>query len=212
MKTLRFSGLVCVALAMFVLPAAAQTPDGVTPANEGICDPLADATPGLQGLCVAMCEAQACEAELDTNTGKVVYNPSCSPASDQLFRNYNKIVKRNVEKAAAEDRVDPPMPCVKVACPCWTEIELDDIAERPGASCYGGKPDDTFSGIFGASADGGGGEHAYVTDDSNMGLVCTSLERTPYTNRPARSIGKEAFASCTESIRVETDSRKMTCY
>ena len=202
MKTTGFPGLVCVALAIFALPAAAQAPGQTTPATSGLCDGLADKTPGLQGLCVAMCEAQACEAELDTNTGKVVYDPSCSPASDELFRNYNKI---------ADPLSDPPMPCVKVACPCWTEIELDDIAERPGASCYGGKPGDTFSGIFGASADGGGGEHAYVTDDSYMGLVCTSLEKTPYTNRPARSIGKEAFASCTESIRVETDSRNMTC-
>ena len=36
--------------------ASAQTPDGETPANEGACDVLLGATPGLYGLCVAFCE------------------------------------------------------------------------------------------------------------------------------------------------------------
>ena len=36
----------------------AQTPDGETPANEGVCDVLIGATPGLYGLCNAYCEAQ----------------------------------------------------------------------------------------------------------------------------------------------------------
>ena len=39
--------------------ASAQTPDGETPAEEQVCDPLrADGvTKGLYGLCVAFCEA-----------------------------------------------------------------------------------------------------------------------------------------------------------
>jgi len=45
-------------------PAMDQTPDGETPANEGVCDALqADGTTkGLYGLCVAFCEAQDAEA------------------------------------------------------------------------------------------------------------------------------------------------------
>ena len=39
-------------------PVIASTPDGETPANEGVCDSLNGATPGLYGLCVAYCEAQ----------------------------------------------------------------------------------------------------------------------------------------------------------
>ena len=36
----------------------AQTPDGETPANQGVCDEVLGATPGLYGLCIAYCEAQ----------------------------------------------------------------------------------------------------------------------------------------------------------
>ena len=45
--------------------AIASTPDGMTPANEGVCDMLKDGgyTKGLYGLCVAYCEAQ----DLDTS-------------------------------------------------------------------------------------------------------------------------------------------------
>ena len=38
----------------------AQTPDGLPPANEGVCDSLQMAKPGLYGLCVAYCEALDC--------------------------------------------------------------------------------------------------------------------------------------------------------
>lgn len=194
MKTIRYLGLLCVSLAMFALAAG-----GTTPANAGaLCDPLADATPGLQGLCVAMCEAQGCEAEYDTNTGEVVFNPSCSPSSDELLENYIAI--------AGPD--DPIMPCVQVACPCWTETELDDIAERSRAFCMVGKD---FSGLFGASADSRGDEHAIVSDDDKDGRVCSSKEQTPYDSR-WRSLDDGAYDYCQATVRAEIDSRKMACY
>jgi len=84
--------------------AIASTPDGETPANEGVCDPLkADGiTKGLYGLCVAYCEAQ----DLDTVDKE--------PPSTKILENYNK------KKAAG----DPAMPCIQIACPCWSDAEL----------------------------------------------------------------------------------------
>ncbi len=67
MNTLRPSGqpfvflLVIVFALGFAGVAVAQTPDGETPANEGVCDELLIATPGLYGLCVAYCEALECD-------------------------------------------------------------------------------------------------------------------------------------------------------
>lgn len=198
MKTLRFSGLMYVALAISVLPAAAQTPDGFTPANEGICDPLADATPGLQGLCIAMCEAQDCEAELDSNTGEVVYDPSCSPSSKQLYNNYNKIA----------GPLDPPMPCVKVACPCWTELQLDNIGGRRIKNfsfdrCLLGV---TEAGLWGSATEGSGWELARVLDDSKWGLMCQRQETNPPTDIE-QSISGPEFTVCYQAVVDECTAR-----
>jgi hypothetical protein len=109
-------GLVLVAgLAATSTPVLAATPDGQTPANEGVCDGLkTNATPGLYGLCVAYCEAQ----DLDTFDKE--------PASSKILDNYNK------KKQAG----DPAMPCVKVPCPCWTDAELASIsADNMAAAC-----------------------------------------------------------------------------
>ena len=128
MRTNLFIGILCISAAVFALPASAQNGRQSTPATSGICDGLGDASPGLQGLCVAMCEAQACEAEYNPKTGKVDFSPNCEPSAPQLLENYNKIVDRN-------GQVDPPMPCVKEACPCWTEADLEKIGGEAGDSC-----------------------------------------------------------------------------
>lgn len=84
----------------------AQTPDGETPANEGVCDGLVGHTPGLFGLCNAYCEAQDC----DVIGGD---SKSCT----KILDNYNdKMI----------DGVDPEMPCLvseAVSCPCFTYEE-----------------------------------------------------------------------------------------
>lgn len=97
------------------IPVIAETPDGTTPANEGICDGLkTNATPGLYGLCVAYCEAQ----DLDTFEKE--------PVNSKILANYNK------KKQAG----DPDMPCVKIPCPCWTDAELASItADNMAAAC-----------------------------------------------------------------------------
>ncbi len=201
MKTTRFSGLLCVVLAMFALPATAQTPDGVTPANEEMCDVLVDATPGLYGLCVAMCEAQDCEAELNPFTGEVEFDPSCKPSAEHLLANYNK-------KAGPSD---PRMPCVKVACPCWTEAEIDNISGRTIGdksfdSCLLGE---SYSGLFGASADGGGWESAYVLNDRRKGLMCQSIQTNPSTIRE-QPVSADEFSVCRQSVIDECASRGIT--
>jgi len=92
--------------------AIASTPDSETPANEGVCDTLQGATPGLYGLCVAYCEAQ----DLDTFDKK--------PPSLKILANYNK----------KKQATDPEMPCLKTPCPCWTDDELTSISVN-ASSC-----------------------------------------------------------------------------
>lgn len=92
---------------------AAATPDGTTPANEGVCDILQGSTAGLYGLCVAYCEAQ----DLDTLDKQ--------PPSLKILANYRKKMQAG----------DPDMPCVHVTCPCWTDAELSSIN---GAACSRG--------------------------------------------------------------------------
>jgi hypothetical protein len=96
----------------------ASTPDGETPANEGVCDPLkADGiTKGLYGLCVAYCEAQ----DLDLLGDK-------DPPNTRILDNYNKKKTEN----------DPGMPCVQAPCPCWTTEQLANISNSGGMpTCF----------------------------------------------------------------------------
>ena len=89
---------------------AQGTPDGETPAEESTCDSLVGATPGLYGLCVAFCEAQDCEPDFAAE------DPfgHCRPASSVILDRYNQ------KKA----ETDPPMPCLRVPCPCYDEADL----------------------------------------------------------------------------------------
>ena len=178
MKMSGLSGLVCVALAIFALPAAAQTPDGMTPAEEGMCDVLNDATPGLKGLCVAMCEAQDCEAELNPDTGAVEFNPSCNPSSERLLANYNR-------KKVPED---PRMPCVQVACPCWTEAEMENIAGGVLDQCFVG---DTWSQLLGNSTEKGF-EMASAEDHFRKGLRCNTSQSNSSIERE-RSFSSDEY-------------------
>lgn len=85
----------------------ASTPDGETPANEGVCDVLQGGTPGLYGLCVAYCEAQ----DLDMMEEK-------GPPNTKILANYRKKMRAG----------DPDMPCLQTPCPCWTADELAGIS------------------------------------------------------------------------------------
>lgn len=114
----RFYGLVIslglVAMLGFNAPAIATTPDGETPANEGVCDVLQGGTPGLYGLCVAYCEAQ----DLDLVGDKEVPNT-------KILANYRKKMRAG----------DPDMPCIKVPCPCWTTEQLANVGATATPTC-----------------------------------------------------------------------------
>ncbi|MDT8281416.1 MAG: hypothetical protein RQ982_01240 [Gammaproteobacteria bacterium] len=84
----------------------AATPDGETPANEGVCNELQGGTPGLYGLCVAYCEAQDLDIVGDKET-----------PNNKILANYRK-------KMAVGD---PDMPCIQIPCPCWSDAELAAI-------------------------------------------------------------------------------------
>lgn len=111
-RTAAYMGL--VVLLGLTSSVQASTPDGETPANEGVCDVLKGGTAGLYGLCVAYCEAQ----DLDSFDK--------GPPNVRILANYNK------KKLAG----DPDMPCIQVPCPCWSAAEFGSItADGMAAAC-----------------------------------------------------------------------------
>ncbi|MDP3585642.1 MAG: hypothetical protein Q8R61_10995 [Thiobacillus sp.] len=92
----------------------AQTPDGQTPANEGVCDVLQGGTPGLYGLCVAYCEAQDLDLVGDKET-----------PNNKILANYRKKMKAG----------DPDMPCIQVPCPCWSADQLANVGAYGTPTC-----------------------------------------------------------------------------
>ncbi len=90
-------------------PVWAGTPDGATPANEGVCDVLAYHTPGLYGLCIAYCEAH--DADLISPEGDL---NDLNVPNRKILENYRKKMRKG----------DPDMPCVQTPCPCWSAEEL----------------------------------------------------------------------------------------
>jgi hypothetical protein len=116
-------GIFVAALLALVQPVYAKTPDGKTPAEETVCNPLREATAGLYGLCVAFCEAH--DADL--------VDPSALRRPDlKILENYDRKRREG----------DPPMPCliqppeddgptgsdpVSGTCPCWTAVQLEEM-------------------------------------------------------------------------------------
>lgn len=114
--------LVCMA---FGSPLQAQTADGVTPADEDVCDALRDGdyTKGLYGLCVAYCEAEA--------------------RSDAVLENYER--KRQ--------EGDPDMPCITDSnpaptCPCWTSDTVAAASQLVPFVCQLGDTDQAVYSEF----------------------------------------------------------------
>ena len=112
----------CLGILGFSGSAMASTPDGETPANEGVCDSLHGGTPGLYGLCVAYCEAQ----DLDTVGDKETPN-------NKILRNYRRKMRAG----------DPDMPCIKVPCPCWNDAEFASVVGNinENTACTAGTTD-----------------------------------------------------------------------
>ena len=93
--------------------AIASTPDGETPANEGVCDVLQGGSPGLYGLCVAYCEAQDFDEIGDKET-----------PNNKILANYRKKMRTG----------DLDMPCIRPVCPCWTDDEFRSLTDNAVSS------------------------------------------------------------------------------
>jgi len=182
-------------LSLVGLPALAQTPDGDTPANEGVCDGLVGMTPGLYGLCVAFCEAQDAQATLDPATGQVTFAEGFEPPNPKLLDIYNR--KRRSD--------DPPMPCVNVAqneCPCWTEEELQGLGDGATVvSCSGNylSSDNPFTGYT-------EGAETFQLADGQRG--CTYWEGSEEDEMIRTfEIDETDLAVCSAQIQQECDRR-----
>jgi hypothetical protein len=112
---------------MLLPTAEAATPDGETPANEGVCNELQGGTPGLYGLCVAFCEAQDIASISDPITDEELAAIENGTPAGRILANYNK----------KKTETDIDMPCIKVEepCPCFT---ADEAALIDGVSPTGG--------------------------------------------------------------------------
>ena len=121
-------------------PVWAGTPDGTTPANEGVCDFLAYHTPGLYGLCIAYCEAH--DADLISPEGNL---DDLNVPNRKILENYRKKMRKG----------DPDMPCVQTTCPCWSEAELAGL-RRPSSTdltvcAKDGEGGNNITGVYGWS-------------------------------------------------------------
>jgi hypothetical protein len=101
--------------------AQGKTRDGLTPAQDGVCDELRGGPPGLYGLCVSFCEAQDCDQD---------WNPE-DPiiGCKAIYDNYNRKKKA----------IDPELPCLdKTAaaeCPCFSPDECGEVMVSPYQLC-----------------------------------------------------------------------------
>lgn len=124
--------------------AFAKGPDGVTPANEGVCDVLLEdgVTKGLYGMCVAYCEAQDLADPSEPITpAEFEALPEAKGPNGKILRNYLKKMKDT----------DPHMPCIKVEepCPCFDDADLQSL---DGYSASG-LPASTFQCVEGDYSD-----------------------------------------------------------
>ena len=187
---------------LFCSTAAAQTSEEETPAEEGVCDDLLLATPGLYGLCVAFCEVQDCELSINAVTGEILESgPNCLPSSLTLLDTYNR--RRGID--------DPAMPCVnEVTCPCWSDadIELPNFPDNPVCTADG-----QFLAL--TSGWGLGTEGAFVNSyeiSCPDGKPCGGTVRACFYGRPFpmmhwTDIDQLEYDVCAASIVNECSSR-----
>lgn len=111
---LKLAAAALMGLTMISGSAMAQTADGETPANEGVCNVLQGHTPGLYGLCIAYCEAQDLDLVGDKET-----------PNNKILNNYRKKMQAG----------DPDMPCIQVPCPCWNAEQLANVGTTATPTC-----------------------------------------------------------------------------
>lgn len=209
--------------ALTITTVGAQTPDGVTPVNEGICDELVGGTPGLYGLCVAFCEAQDIASIDEPITEDHLAALEVSAPSGKILANYDR----------KKQPGDPDMPCIKVEepCPCWSSEELAELdgilwdgrpsystapAEPEGRSCWDVSstvnPNFVFDNIFSYEIDRG--DYAYTAAEAtkffNSGISRCIFTRFRNASDGASSqtyldtntgLTEDEYLACRDSLR-----------
>lgn len=177
--------------------ASAQTPDGIPPANEDVCDPLFGATPGLFGLCNAYCEAQDCDFE-------AAHSAQCRAPNPRILINYQR----------KQQPGDPDMPCIQTvtACPCWTpdEIGAIDNGTDPTSTCTTSGtlvsiaqvfPTSAVATVFGDINDAGATLTCSYFSFDGIDVISRSFEVTP-----------EEAAACSQQIVDQAAAANFTCF
>jgi hypothetical protein len=183
--------------------------------NSGVCDELADATDGLQELCVAFCELQDCSPDF------TLENPyeNCSASSVEALAAYES--KRGAG--------DPDMPCVKqpdtsMECPCWTVNELtelrDPLATDTFAVCFtNASSDGRFSNLDTWHLSGPGYETTVSTTEwsgvdggAATCLVTDRCEGGDCLNESRNLVvTPEQFAACEANLAMSAQNRGLEC-
>ncbi len=177
-----------VVLAMLMSSVAYAEP------NVSVCDELQGTTKGLYGLCVAYCEAQDCAPTIDVTTGELTFGKNCGPSSAKTLAKYNSRLEPG----------GPPMPCVNVGvdeCPCWTEAEIDLVADLSVLFC---QDSPTRSLLWGRDATENL-DYAGVQIDGEM--QCYYQEQTPTHELRFQEVDADQYESCRLSAVSECIDR-----
>lgn len=129
MNNRKWVGLFILSIAVALgtaLVAHAKTPDGVTPAEETICDSFSGA---LFGLCNAYCEAMDC-----TDPNQAASDRGCQRVLDNFIR-----------KSGGNSP-----PCVAF-CPCYSSADIDETLISDPIACEDTEGVETSIGDEGAN-------------------------------------------------------------
>jgi hypothetical protein len=186
--------------------------------NSGVCDPLENATRGLEFLCIAFCELQDCQPDYTLD------NPfqNCSMSSRWILSRYE----------ARRGAGDPDMPCLQQPetspeCPCWTRNELaglrqNDVAGET-AACYQNVTSTGLTNYDGWQISNPPGQtmHYLTTiasienSESDGSAVCSLVDTCDDGNCMGASryvgITAEQFAACEQDVYQSAVDRGLNC-
>lgn len=148
-RTLAFAFSALLFVVMISTPAAASTPDGVTPSRESVCD-------GLSGVAFGLCNSY-CEAM------------DCHLAEPRASRRACDQVKSNFEKKTGQ-----PLPCEAMPCPCLALQGFKDLvdANNPVLFCIG--DGELYSATFFTESE----QSIFIGEDNEGTPICSVQEET----------------------------------
>jgi len=187
--------------------------------NSGVCDSLADATPGLRLMCMAFCEMQTCTPDFTQD------DPfqSCSKSSRWIYNRYE----------ARRGPGDPDMPCLQqpetvAECPCWSRDELAGyrfpvatdrpscflnlnstaagIANMDSWRIFSSDGRSYLTALSSTETDSDGVSSCQVTDQ-----VCDPLTGACTTTSRYLTLTPEQLAACEADVALSASDRGLTC-